>query len=371
MIVVNNKYKCCGCSACVQRCPKQCITLHSDEEGFLYPMVNMDTCIDCGFCEKVCPVLYQAEERLPLEVFAAKNPNEEIRMESSSGGIFTQLAEQIIDTGGVVFGVKWNEHFEAVHAYTDTKEGLAVFRGSKYVQSQVGDTFKQTEQFLKQGHQVLYSGTPCQIAALKLFLRKDYENLLAVDVVCHGVPSPQIWKEYMTSLKLDNIAQISHKDKTTGWREYSFSIKNVEDKVIYTQKASANKYLSAFVKNLTLRPSCFSCPSKAGKSLSDITLADYWGVESLLPQMDDNKGVSLLCVNTTKGKNMINQLDLILEATNFEKSIPYNSCIVKSTSEPQGRRIFWKDYCVKGIRALPMVKREHILRRIIKRFLRR
>jgi coenzyme F420-reducing hydrogenase beta subunit len=292
-------------------------------------------------------------------------------MASSSGGVFTQLAEQTIEAGGVVFGVKWNEHFEAVHAYTESKEGLAAFRGSKYVQSRVGNTFKQAEQFLKQGRQVLYSGTPCQIAALKLFLRKDYENLLAVDIVCHGVPSPQIWIEYMTSLKLDNIAQISHKDKTTGWKGYSFSIKNVEGKVIYTQKASTNKYLSAFVKNLILRPSCFSCPSKAGKSLSDITLADYWGVERLIPQMDDNKGISLLCVNTTKGRDMINQLDIILEATNFEESILYNSCIVKSTSEPRERKTFWKDYRVKGIRALPMVKREHILRRIFKRFLRR
>lgn len=142
MIKIQNKQDCCGCSACVQRCPKQSITLHEDEEGFLYPKVDMETCIDCGLCEKVCPVLHQAEERVPLEVFAAKNPNDEIRYESSSGGIFTLLAEQKIDAGGVVFGVKWNEHFDAVHAYTGTKEGLAAFRGSKYVQSQVGETFK-------------------------------------------------------------------------------------------------------------------------------------------------------------------------------------------------------------------------------------
>jgi coenzyme F420-reducing hydrogenase beta subunit len=163
MINIQNKQDCCGCSACVQRCPKQCISLYEDEEGLLYPKVNLDTCIDCGLCEKVCPVLHQAEERAPLEVFAAKNPNEQIRMESSSGGVFTQLAEQTIEAGGVVFGVKWNEHFEAVHAYTDTKEGLAAFRGSKYVQSHVGDTFKQAEQFLKQGRQVLFSGLPVRL----------------------------------------------------------------------------------------------------------------------------------------------------------------------------------------------------------------
>ena len=163
MVRIEDKKGCCGCSACVQRCPKQCISLYEDEEGFLYPKVDVATCIDCGLCEKVCPVLNQSEERVPLEVYAAKNPNEEIRRESSSGGIFTLLAEQTIDAGGVVFGVRWNEHFEAVHAYTETKDGLAAFRGSKYVQSRVGDTFKQAELFLKQGRQVLYSGVPCQI----------------------------------------------------------------------------------------------------------------------------------------------------------------------------------------------------------------
>ena len=369
MIVINNKYKCCGCSACAQRCPKQCITLHSDEEGFLYPKVNLDNCIDCGLCEKVCPVLNQTEERLPLEVFAAKNPNEEIRMESSSGGIFTQLAEQIIDTGGVVFGVKWNEHFEAVHAYTDTKEGLAVFRGSKYVQSQVGDTFKQTEHFLKEGRQILYSGTPCQIAALKLFLRKNYENLITVDVVCHGVPSPKIWREYLNSLQILDISSISHKDKTTGWRSYSFSIKNKEGDFIYKERASQNKYLKAFVKNYILRPSCFACPSKAGKSKSDITLADYWGVEKIVPKIHDNKGISFVCINTPKGEKLFNQLNVELIQADYYKSIPFNSCIIKSTTEPNDRQEFWMNYNEKGIKSLLLFQRQNKIIRILKRLI--
>ncbi len=371
MINIQNKQDCCGCSACVQRCPKRCISLHEDEEGFLYPKVNLDTCIDCGLCEKVCPVLHQAEERIPLEVFAAKNPNEQIRMESSSGGVFTQLAEQAIDAGGVVFGVKWNEHFEAVHAYTKTKEGLAAFRGSKYVQSQVGDTFKQAEQFLKQGHKVLYSGTPCQIAALKLFLRKDYENLLTIDVVCHGVPSPKIWREYLESLSLTGISSVSHKDKSSGWRNYSFSIKNKEGIFIYKEQASQNKYLNAFVKNYILRPSCFLCPSKAGKSKSDITLADYWGIEHICPQIDDNKGISFVCINSDKGKEVIRLLNLQTEFTNYNQSIPYNSCIVKSTNEPKNRTTFWSLYYVKGIQALLSIKKQCIIKRLFERFIKR
>lgn len=264
MINILNKQDCCGCSACVQRCPKQCISLHEDEEGFLYPKVNLDTCIDCGLCEKVCPVLHQAEERVPLEVFAAKNPNEQIRMESSSGGVFTQLAEQTIEAGGVVFGVKWNEHFEAVHAYTETKEGLSAFRGSKYVQSRVGATFKQAEQFLKQGRQVLFSGTPCQIAALKLFLRKDYENLLAVDFICHGTPSPGVFRWYLSEefakevarqsgkkIQFRSLLKITLQGDNRRREKYSFSL-------LYTRQAC----LCERIPKRPLSPSklpCLSC----------------------------------------------------------------------------------------------------------------
>ena len=197
MINIEDKKQCCGCSACVQRCPKQCIVMKEDEEGFLYPVADKDVCIDCNLCEQVCPVLRQREEREPLDVYAAFNKNEEVRMQSSSGGVFTALAESIIKEGGVVFGARFNEDWEVVHDYVETVEGLSAFRGSKYVQSRIGCTFSQAEQFLKQGRKVLFSGTPCQIAGLKLFLRKEYENLLSVDFICHGVPSPGVWRQYL------------------------------------------------------------------------------------------------------------------------------------------------------------------------------
>lgn len=167
MISIKDKQDCCGCAACVQRCPKQCITLHEDNEGFLYPQVDESLCIDCGLCEKVCPVINQADERTPLGVYAVKNPNESVRMQSSSGGVFTMLAEHIIDEGGVVFGACFDECWEVVHSYAETKEALAKFRGSKYVQSKIGSTYQQAEGFLKSGRKVLFSGTPCQIAGLK------------------------------------------------------------------------------------------------------------------------------------------------------------------------------------------------------------
>ena len=384
MINIQNQQDCCGCSACVQRCPKQCISLHEDEEGFLYPKVDLVTCIDCGLCEKVCPVIHQAEERTPLEVFAAKNPNERIRMESSSGGVFTQLAEQTIEAGGVVFGVKWNEHFEAVHAYTETKEGLAAFRGSKYVQSRVGTTFKQAEKFLKEGRQVLYSGTPCQIAALKLFLRKDYENLLAVDFICHGTPSPGVFRWYLSeefakeaarqsgekiqfrsSLPIPSIAKadvlareqgfviedIRFRDKRVGWKKYSFvlSLKSLSKVITAGEKNSVSlsytldkhAFMRGFLKDLYLRPSCHACPAKSGKSGADITLGDYWGIQSLMPELDDDRGVSALTVNTEKGKQTLHTTTAELHEAPYEDLCAKNPALVHSCRIPKNRSRFF------------------------------
>ena len=193
MIEITEKYLCCGCAACVQRCPKQCIILHEDHEGFLYPKVDTDNCIDCALCEKVCPILNEGSNRKPLKVYAAINKDEKIRLESSSGGIFTLLAEQTIGEDGVVFGARFDENWQVRLDYTETIEGIAVFRGSKYVQARTENTYQQAEFFLREGRKVLFAGTPCQIAGLKKFLRKEYDNLLAVDFVCHGVPSPKVW----------------------------------------------------------------------------------------------------------------------------------------------------------------------------------
>ena len=350
MIDIKEKKDCCGCSACVQRCPKQCISLYEDEEGFLYPKVDVDACIDCGLCEKVCPVLNQSDACEPLEVYAAKNPNEQIRRESSSGGIFTLLAEQTIDAGGVVFGVRWNERFEAVHDYTETKEGLTAFRGSKYVQSQVGETFKQAELFLKQGRQVLYTGTPCQISGLKKFLRKEYENLLTVDIVCHAVPSPLIWRRYIEEYKIANdaikINSINFRDKTFGWRNYHVSISFVNScnkSITKMLPHDDDMYFKGFLNQLYLRPSCYFCCAKGGRSGSDILIGDCWGIDSLRKDYNDNKGCSLVCVNSVKGKKAT---DIILDRTEllaYKDVLEHNSSVsipVKDFFMPER---FWNE----------------------------
>ena len=205
MIVLQRKEDCCGCHACATACPTQCITMREDAEGFLYPETDVSKCIDCHLCEKVCPVInpFPRPEVFPNELpdplsYAAKIDDEKIREDSSSGGIFTALAENIIRKGGVVFGVRWNEDFKSVvHDFTETLDGLSAFRGSKYLQSIVGDSYKKVRQLLTAKRPVLFTGTPCQIAGLRRFLRKDYENLFTAEVVCHGVPSPKVWRLYL------------------------------------------------------------------------------------------------------------------------------------------------------------------------------
>lgn len=198
MIHITDKKNCCGCSACVQRCPKQCIRLEEDTEGFLYPQVDEETCIKCGLCEKVCPILNQADKLSVLEVLAVKNPNDEERMNSSSGGVFLPLAREVINQGGVVFGAVYDESWEVHHVYAEKIEDVYPMMGSKYLQSKIGNSFKDAERFLKQGREVLFLGSPCQIAGLRTYLRnKQYQNLLAVDFLCHGVPSPGVWRRYL------------------------------------------------------------------------------------------------------------------------------------------------------------------------------
>jgi len=199
-VQIVKKERCTGCSACYSICPVHCISMEEDSEGFLYPVIEKEKCTSCKRCETVCIAIIQGNERKPLHVYAAKNLNEEIRRQSSSGGIFTLIAESVIQKGGVVFGVRFNDNWEVVHDYTETVEGLAAFRGSKYVQSRIGNTYLTAKKFLSAGRKVLFSGTPCQIAGLKAFLQIDYDNLLTIDLVCHGVPSPLVWKRYLDEI---------------------------------------------------------------------------------------------------------------------------------------------------------------------------
>lgn len=350
MIEIKNKKDCCGCHACMTVCPKQCIAMVADEEGFLYPEVDTFRCIECGLCEKVCPVIHQAHSRMPLEVYASISKNLGIRQKSSSGGIFTLLAEAVIQTGGVVFGAKFDDDWNVIHSFTETMEGLAAFRGAKYVQSRIGNVFKEVKHFLEEKRQVLFSGTPCQVAGLKHFLRKEYEGLLTVDIVCHGVPSPKVWHRYLESINgnKEQITYVSMRDKKEGWNRYGMEI-HAGKQMLCSERAAHNSYSKGYLANLFLRPSCHDCPARSGKSLSDITLGDFWGLQRYYPSFDDNKGTNLVLINTSQGLNLYRLLDVYQIKTTYEKGIKENICIEQSVSCSPLRNEFWYRFPKEGI----------------------
>lgn len=333
MINIKDKEDCVGCSACVQRCPQQCISLEEDAEGFVYPVVNKENCINCGLCEKVCPVLYQNESpKKPLQAYAAINPNEQIRLNSSSGGIFTMLAESVIKQNGVVFGASFDSEWNVRHEVIRTLDGLNWLRGSKYVQSNIGHTYSQTERLLKKGTCVLFSGTPCQIAGLKRFLRKDYDNLLTVDFICHGVPSPGVWRWYLSCHNATFIKDIKFRDKSEGWRNFRFVLEHTKtfadgksNNIVLSSLKDENGFMKAFLNNISLRPSCYVCPCKSGKSNSDITIADFWGIENFDLNLDDDKGTSLVLANSIKGVHCIDEIKAIKEKVVVEDALLANS----------------------------------------------
>lgn len=413
MIEIEIKKDCCGCHACATVCAKQCITMQADEQGFLYPIVDKEACTDCGLCEKVCPVLNQSEPRKPLKVYAAKNKNEEIRRQSSSGGIFTLLAEKVIAEGGVVFGARFDEEWNVIHSWADTIEGIATFRGSKYVQSTIGNTYREAKDFLRQGRKVLFSGTPCQIAGLKKYLRKDYDKLLTVDVVCHGVPSPLVWRTYLDEtrkllraergvgknsvpLSIDElpvITGISFRDKTNGWKKYGFRLRYAASEAASNTVSSSaikeekellqplrdNIFMQGFLANLYLRPSCYACAARSGKSGSDISIADFWGVKNYYPEFDDDKGVGLILVNSEKGQLAYDAVDVTRIEATYEQGLRNNPCIEHSVRLTSYSTMFWKEYSANGIAAVnpivdnmkpSLLKRAiSVIKRLIKKFI--
>ncbi len=302
------KDECCGCMACGQICPKNCIKFEEDAHGFLYPVCNESLCIGCGLCEKVCPIINKWDTRSPLQVKACRNKNENERFCSSSGGVFVLLAKAILNHKGVVFGACYDDDWMVIHSYVERTDGILALQGSKYVQSRIGETYVEAKKFLDEGRVVLFSGTPCQIAGLKHFLRKDYHNLFSIEVLCHGVPSPKVWRDYLKQVQVLNkvdeekksfssslntvslIKSISFRDKKNGWRKYNFVIQFsnqggdrnlsfINSRKDIRDLFSENLYMKGFLNNLTLRPSCFHCSSKGGRSSADLSLGDFWTID--------------------------------------------------------------------------------------------
>lgn len=348
MISIQDKSRCSGCHACFLACPQKCIRLVADEEGFLYPQVDQKECSSCNLCEKVCPILNPhsiSKETKPL-AYAVKNTDEYIRERSSSGGVFTAMAEYIIEQGGLVFGAAFDDDFNVVHIRVDKKEDLEKLRGSKYVQSKIGYTYQEAKEALLSGKPVLFTGTPCQIGGLKAFLKKDYEKLYTQDLICHGVPSPLAWKKYLEYLKnkySTEVKYVSFRNKEKSWKKYSIFIR-FENGQELMEPFTENLYMQAFLKNFSLRPSCYDCQFKGVNRVSDITLADFWGIENTLPQMDDDKGTSLVMIHSDKGKELLEMISSKIQRQEVDAqfAIYENGSAVHSSPLPRKRDIFWK-----------------------------
>ena len=309
MIRLTKKANCCGCGACAQSCPKNCISMEPDSEGFLYPKVDETQCVNCGLCEKVCPILLkQKPDPIKVAAYAAYTTNSELREKSSSGGIFSLLAQEILNRGGTVAGAAFDADFSVRHILVETDAELDRLRGSKYVQSRMEDTYVQIRDLLKQGRPVLFTGVACQIAGLKAFLCREYENLYTVDVLCHGVPSPKVWAHYrreQAQIHGTTLEEVSFRDKRKGWRHYSMAL-NFAEGVEYCRPGAEDTYLRVFLRDLCLRPSCHSCRFKDFPRLSDLTIGDAWGIERHMPDLDDDHGTSVVLVNSEKGMGLWN-----------------------------------------------------------------
>lgn len=348
MIQITDKGKCTGCFACLNACPKDCIQMKSDTEGFSYPIVDKSICIRCSRCQQACPVL-NIKHVLPIipEAYACRNLDETVRQLSSSGGMFYSLAVSIICQGGVVFGAHLDERFEVVHSYAEDEEKLKTFRGSKYVQSNLGISYRNAEKFLKQGRTVYFSGTPCQIAGLKVYLGREYENLIYQDLICHGSASPLVWKKYLswiTERESAAVKEINFRSKTNGWTNFTLDIKFDNDRVL-REHHNQNLYMRLFLRDVILRPSCYACCFKGWPRQSDLTLADLWGIEQVSNEIkDDDKGVTLLFTNTEKGLQLLNKVQnqVHIEAIDAEKALQYNPSGLESSIKPSIRGDFFK-----------------------------
>ncbi len=327
--------------------------MKENDEGFLYPFIDEDKCNDCGLCIRTCPVnratgVDIAAHGAGKAAFACYTKNDEVRAKSSSGGVFSQLAAKALEKKGVVFGASFDSDFRVRHSYIENNEELDGLRRSKYVQSDIANTFKEAKKFLQEGRHVLFCGTPCQIAGLKAFVGKDYERLITCDLACFGVPSPRVWRMYLDHLEMKNSGKtqaVSFRDKSGGWKDYRMDI-GFKNGAKYQVQAKKELYFIGFGKNILSRSSCFDCRFRVWNSGADITLADFWGIEKMGGIIkDDNRGVSLVITHSTAGEAALKEItdDVYISACDINEAVKYNPRLVSSAAEPAGRRAFFED----------------------------
>ena len=356
-----NKAECTGCGACVSVCPKKAITMQPDEEGFLYPVVDGELCVSCDLCEKRCPVGKEHPER-KVRILGAQNKDAQIRLQSSSGGVFTALARNMIARGGVVFGAAFDDTLRVEHVGAFDETELSAMRGSKYVQSDAADAIGNAAALAARGIPVLFSGTPCQVDGLLAKVGdKGRENLLTVDFVCHGVPSPGVFASYIRELEEKNgqrVAAYAFRDKRLGWKDFS-AVATLEDGTQISGTQKDEPFLYGFLQNLYLRPACAQCTSLRGKRhVSDITIADLWGAQDICPEKDDDTGLSLLMVNSKKGEAEVHDVEkeIITFSADTAKMLRHNPSIEVPCTMHKKRAAFFKFYQKHGFSSEKVMK---------------
>lgn len=342
------KEQCCGCSACASICPKNAISMVEDEEGFLYPKINDELCIHCGACQRVCSFCddYTTPEiKDNIEIYGVKHKDLDERMSSRSGGVFVAIATYVLELGGVVYGAAFNDELEVEHIRITDKAELKKLKGSKYVQSNIKNIFIKVKEDLQNNQYVLFSGTACQVAGLKSYIpNKLAERLITCDIVCHGVPSPKAWRDYIKFVEKKQgkkVIRADFRDKSFGWNTHFETLYFNEEG---TDKETSKIYTDMFYWHILFRPSCNECHFTNFRRVSDFTLADFWGIDKFAPEFDDNKGVSLLFVNTTRAEIIFGKIKDSIEYIKATKE----SCMQPNLQHPSvpayNRNQFWRDY---------------------------
>lgn len=351
MELINEK-DCTGCMACYSACPENAIKITESKKGFYIPIIDKQKCIECGKCKNTCPqinkVLKMNEKR---NVKACWSKNDNIRWQSTSGGISTEIAIHIIENNGVVFGAIYDKSFKVHHCCIDNKEDLSKLRGSKYVQSYIGDTYKEVKKYLDENRNVLFTGTSCQIAGLKNFLSKEYDNLITVDILCHGVPSPKIFQEYLINKKAEgNISDIKFRYKKPSWTVFSMRIE-YENGKIYQKSTFEDQFIRGFLYDYITNEACEKCNYTGTERISDITIADFWGyISEERKYRNTEKGISLAILNTEKGSKIFDNIKNNLEYTekNINEAKLGNQCLREPFKKNEKYNEFWNDYFQKG-----------------------
>ena len=356
MIKIVDPSKCCGCSACVNVCQHHAISIQPDKLGFPYPVVDMDNCVDCGLCDAVCAFVpdVSAAQTVPndtkVEVLAARHDDADILAQSQSGGAFSAIAVQVLNDGGVVYGAAFDQSHLVRHIKVDSVEGLSALRGSKYVQSDLSDIFRQVRSDLRSGTKVLFCGTPCQVAGLRSFIPVTMQDgLYLVDFVCHGVPSPSVWKDYLDYMsRQGTIVKANFRDKSVaGWKEH-------KETFIYNngKKNVADSFRVLFYKNIMLRHSCSVCPYNIMNHKSDVTIADFWGVDEIIPQMDGPEGTSMVICNTSDGQELMvrasDVLNIVTAVLDYDFMSRRNPNLVRPARIDKDRMAFENEFAQGG-----------------------